>query len=84
LVSAYYTKLKSLWDELTSYSDASYGAQQDQLKLMQFLMGLNEFYSAIRRRILLKNLLPSVRQTYSSVSQKEEKKTSRYTYNHRF
>ena len=29
-VSTYYTKLKGLWDELTSYSDATYGAQHDQ------------------------------------------------------
>jgi hypothetical protein len=29
-VSVYYTKLKGLWDELAFYSDASYGAQQDQ------------------------------------------------------
>lgn len=29
-VSTYYTKLKSLWDELTTYSDAAYGAQADQ------------------------------------------------------
>jgi hypothetical protein len=74
LVSAYYTKLKSLWDELTSYSDASYGAQQDQQKLMQFLMGLNESYSAIRGQILLMNPLPSIRQTYSSVSQEEKQR----------
>jgi len=67
-VSAYYTKLKGLWDELASYSEASYGAQQDQQKLMQFLMGLNESYSAIRGQILLMNPLPSIRQAYSSVS----------------
>jgi hypothetical protein len=73
-VSAYYTKLKGLWDELASYSDASYGAQQDQQKLMQFLMGLNEFYSAIRGQILLMNPLPSIRQAYSSVSQEEKQR----------
>ncbi|RVW78241.1 hypothetical protein CK203_054698 [Vitis vinifera] len=36
-VSAYYTKLKGLWDELASYNAAAHGAQQDQQKLMQFL-----------------------------------------------
>ncbi|KAL5767593.1 hypothetical protein ACOSQ2_014376 [Xanthoceras sorbifolium] len=46
-VSTYYTKLKSLWDELASYNDATHGVQQDQQKLMQFLMGLNDSYSAI-------------------------------------
>ena len=47
-ISIYYTKLKNLWDELASYNDASSSAQQDQQRLMQFLMGLNESYSAIR------------------------------------
>ncbi|KAK0604157.1 hypothetical protein LWI29_012629 [Acer saccharum] len=67
-VSTYYTKLKGLWDELTSYNEAVHGTQQDQQKLMQFLMGLNDSYSAIRGQILLMNPLPSVRQAYSSVS----------------
>ncbi|RVW94425.1 hypothetical protein CK203_035742 [Vitis vinifera] len=73
-VSAYYTKLKGLWDELASYNAAAHGAQQDQQKLMQFLMGLNESYSAIRGQILLMNPLPSVRQAYSSVSQEEKQR----------
>ncbi|RVW37728.1 Retrovirus-related Pol polyprotein from transposon RE1 [Vitis vinifera] len=73
-VSAYYTKLKGLWDELASYNAAAHGAQQDQQKLMQFLMGLNESYSAIRWQILLMNPLPSVRQAYSSVSQEEKQR----------
>ncbi|XP_024189972.1 uncharacterized protein LOC112193939 [Rosa chinensis] len=30
----YYTKLKSLWDELASYSEAPQGTQADQQKLM--------------------------------------------------
>ncbi|KAL5797904.1 hypothetical protein ACOSQ2_002724 [Xanthoceras sorbifolium] len=73
-VSAYYTKLKGLWDELSSYSDAVLGAQQDQQKLMQFLMGLNYSYSGIRGQILLMQPLPSVRQAYSSASQEEKQR----------
>lgn len=73
-VSAYYTKLKSLWDELSTYSDATHGAQVDQQKLMQFLMGLNETYSANRGQILLMNPLPSVRQAYAAVSQEEKQR----------
>ncbi|KAI9195677.1 hypothetical protein LWI28_017144 [Acer negundo] len=73
-VSAYYTKLKGLWDELSSYSDTVHGAQQDQQKLMQFLMGLNDSYSGVRGQILLINPLPSVRQAYSSVSQEEKQR----------
>ncbi|KAI9186226.1 hypothetical protein LWI28_015065 [Acer negundo] len=73
-VSAYYTKLKGLWDELASYNDATHGTQQDQQKLMQFLMGLNDSYSAVRGQILLMNPLPSIRQAYSSVSQEEKQR----------
>ncbi|XP_039145721.1 uncharacterized protein LOC120282957 [Dioscorea cayenensis subsp. rotundata] len=73
-ISAYYTKLKSLWDELATYSDASYGTQADQQKLMQFLMGLNETYNAIRGQILLMNPLPSIRQAYSLVTQEEKQR----------
>ncbi|KAI9185245.1 hypothetical protein LWI28_005591 [Acer negundo] len=73
-VSAYYTKLKGLWDELSSYSDTVHGAQQDQQKLMQFLMGLNDSYSGVRGQILLINPLPSVCQAYSSVSQEEKQR----------
>ena len=73
-ISIYYTKLKSLWDELASCNDALRDAQQDQQRLMQFLMGLNESYSAIRGQILLMNSLPSVRQAYSSVCQEEKQR----------
>jgi hypothetical protein len=79
-VSTYYTKLKGLWDELASYNNAIHGAQQDQQKLMQFLMGLNDTYSAIRGQILLMNPLPSVRQAYSSVSQEEKQCLLSSTY----
>jgi hypothetical protein len=79
-VSTYYTKLKGLWDELASYNNAIHGAQQDQQKLMQFLMGLNDTYSAIRGQILLMNPLPSVRQAYSSVSQEEKQRLLSSTY----
>ncbi|KAL5787410.1 hypothetical protein ACOSP7_004359 [Xanthoceras sorbifolium] len=73
-ISTYYTKMKRLWDELASYNDATHGAQQDQQKLMQFLMGLNDSSSAIHGQILLMNPLPSVRQAYSSVSQEEKQR----------
>lgn len=34
-------------------------------------MGLNDFYQSIRSQILLMNLLPSVNQAYSMISQEE-------------
>ena len=47
---------------------------------MQFLMGLNESYSAIRGQILLMNPLPSARQAYSSVCQEEKQRLLRATH----
>ncbi|KAM1349391.1 hypothetical protein ACFX10_003533 [Malus domestica] len=76
-VAAYYTKLKKLWDELASYNDSTSctcGAQNEINKLMQFLMGLNESYSAIRGQVLLMNPLPTVRQAYASISQEEKQR----------
>ena len=61
-VAAYYTKLKGLWDELGSYSNTIYscGADHKRRQLMQFLMGLNDSYKAIRGHIILLNALPDV------------------------
>jgi hypothetical protein len=42
---------------------------------MQFLMGLNESYSAIRGQILLMNPLPDVSKAYSSIVQEEKQRT---------
>ncbi|RVW81703.1 Retrovirus-related Pol polyprotein from transposon RE1 [Vitis vinifera] len=72
-VAAYYTRLKKLWDELGSYNDTVCfcGADHKRRRLMQFLMGLNESYNAIRGQILLMNPLPDVAKAYSSIVQEE-------------
>ncbi|XP_020270654.1 LOW QUALITY PROTEIN: uncharacterized protein LOC109845793 [Asparagus officinalis] len=76
-VAAYYTRLKKLWDELGSYNDTvcSCGADHKRRRLMQFLMGLNESYSAIRGQILLMNPLPDVAKDYSSIVQEEKQRS---------
>nr|TKS09871.1 hypothetical protein D5086_0000089720 [Populus alba] len=48
--------------------------------MMQFLMGLNDSYSAIRGQILLMNPLPSIRQAYSSISQEEKQRIPNSTH----
>ncbi|KAJ0105686.1 hypothetical protein Patl1_19560 [Pistacia atlantica] len=75
-VAAYYTRLKKLWDELGSYNDTvcSCRADHKRRRLMQFLMGLNESYSAIRGQILLMNPLPDATKAYSYIVQEEEAK----------
>ncbi|XP_024200483.1 uncharacterized protein LOC112203795 [Rosa chinensis] len=74
-VSAYYTKLKGLWDELATYSEVSRGPQAKQQRLMQFLMGLNDTYSSVRGQILLMIPLPTVRQAYAAVAQDEKQRS---------
>ncbi|RVW62421.1 hypothetical protein CK203_064186 [Vitis vinifera] len=76
-VAAYYTRLKKLWDELGSYNDTvcSCGVDHKRRRLMQFIMGLNESYNAIRGQILLMNPLPDVDKAYSSIVQEEKQRS---------
>ncbi|KAM0995580.1 hypothetical protein ACFX2C_005696 [Malus domestica] len=80
-ISAYYTKLKALWDELTSYHEPptctcgglkKINERDEKEKVMQFLMGLNESYAAVRGQILLMQPLPDTRKAYSLVLQQEK------------
>ncbi|KAB2630179.1 hypothetical protein D8674_007698 [Pyrus ussuriensis x Pyrus communis] len=74
--------MKSLWDELSSYSESvscTCGAQNERNKLMQFLMGLNDSYSVVRGQLLLMNPLPTVRQAYASISQEEKQRSLAYS-----
>ena len=82
-VTLYYSKLKGLWDELNSYSEpitCSCGAsckiaEKDQAnKVMQFLMGLNDSYFAIRGQILLLQPLPSIGKIYAMILQEEKQR----------
>ncbi|RVW84809.1 Retrovirus-related Pol polyprotein from transposon RE1 [Vitis vinifera] len=80
-ISVYYTKLKAFWDELSSYHEVlscSCGGleklkeRDEKERVMQFLMGLNDSYAAIRGQILLMHPLPDTRRVYSLVLQQEK------------
>ncbi|CAA0837804.1 Unknown protein [Striga hermonthica] len=80
-ISVYYTKLKALWDELSSYHGpltcSCGGLEQlkkmdEKERVMQFLMGLNESYAAVRGQILLMQPLPDTRRVYSLILQQEK------------
>ncbi|XP_048430552.1 uncharacterized protein LOC103927640 [Pyrus x bretschneideri] len=67
-----------LWDELSSYGshkNCSCGAMEDhnkkeeQNKVMQFLMGHDDSYAAVRGQILLVKPLPSVLKVFSMLQQ---------------
>ncbi|XP_012832652.1 PREDICTED: uncharacterized protein LOC105953527 [Erythranthe guttata] len=81
LISIYYTKLKALWDELSSYYESVYCTcggmeklkqREEKEKVMQFLRALNDNYAAVRGQILLMQPLPDTRRVYSLVIQQEK------------
>ncbi|XP_070007446.1 uncharacterized protein [Nicotiana sylvestris] len=86
-IAGYYAKLKRMWDELDSLDicqhctcDGScggklknYKSQQDS-RLIQFLMGLNDTYAAPRSNLLLLSPLPSLNHTYSLLIRDEKQR----------
>ncbi|XP_073047644.1 uncharacterized protein [Primulina eburnea] len=79
-VSVYFSRLKQLWDELASLVTApscdcpnsrAYVEHEQQQRLIQFLMGLDDSYGSVRSQILLMHPLPSVSHAYSLVCQEE-------------
>ncbi|XP_069143593.1 uncharacterized protein [Solanum lycopersicum] len=86
-ITGYYTKMKKLWEELSSLNvktqcnctcscgakESVHKAEQDR-RLIQFLMGLNEAYTAVRGSILMMNPLPSLTQAFSLLVQDERQR----------
>ncbi|KAL0439625.1 UNVERIFIED_CONTAM: Retrovirus-related Pol polyprotein from transposon RE1 [Sesamum latifolium] len=78
-VTAYYTNMKQLWDELvclmppamctcgkcTCGSNKTKLEQMEPSQLIQFLTGLNESFDNIRNQILVLDPLPHVNKEYS-------------------
>jgi hypothetical protein len=72
-VAVYYTKLKGSYNNTI----CSCGADHRRHRLMQFLMGLNDTYSAIQGKIMLMNPLPDAAKAYASVMQEEKQRSLR-------
>ena len=79
-VPEYYHKLNSLWREfdiLTLLPACTCAAHEDTLKhnqlvrLMQFLMGLNDVYQNVRSNLLSRDPLPDVKDAFAVVSREE-------------
>nr|GEU33004.1 hypothetical protein [Tanacetum cinerariifolium] len=79
-IADYYNKLNSLWkqfDDMVSLPTCTCAAakhfdQHNQLiKLMPFLMGLDESYLAIRSNLFTRESLPSVKTAFSVISGEE-------------
>ncbi|KAK4710621.1 hypothetical protein R3W88_005134 [Solanum pinnatisectum] len=89
-ITGYYTNMKKLWEELsglnvktqcncacTSGVKESVHEGEQGRKLIQFLMGLNEVYTAVRGIILMMNPLPALPQAFSLLVQDERQKELR-------
>ena len=86
-ISVYFTKLKSLWEELSNFRPhCSCGkCECNGVKeiekffqtehVMNFLMGLNESFSSTRGQILLMDPLPAINRVFSLVAQEEKQKS---------
>ncbi|GKA20529.1 putative RNA-directed DNA polymerase [Tanacetum coccineum] len=83
-LSDYYHKLNSLWREydvmvqLPICARDGAGSYKDHvqlLKLIQFVMGLDDVYAPIRSTILTTNPLPTVKEAFSLLSRDESHRT---------
>ncbi|KAB2612568.1 hypothetical protein D8674_034884 [Pyrus ussuriensis x Pyrus communis] len=83
-IGAYYTKLKSFWDErdaMCTLPTCTCGAAKELMqfhqsqKTMKFLMGLNESYAAVRGQLLLMDPLPVVNKAFSLIIQDDKQRT---------
>ncbi|KAF7148340.1 hypothetical protein RHSIM_Rhsim03G0137800 [Rhododendron simsii] len=83
-ISSYFTRLKTLWDELNLYNPlptCSCGATriideyQQRARTIQFLMGLDDTYILVRGQILLMDPIPTVSKAFSLVLQEERQRS---------
>lgn len=86
-ITTYYTRMKKLWEELSNLCIKSLckcactcGAKKNMHKveqnrrLIQFLMELNEVYTVIRENILMMNPLPSMAQAFAILIHEEKQR----------
>ncbi|KAF5822598.1 putative RNA-directed DNA polymerase [Helianthus annuus] len=84
-VAEYYNKLTTMWkqfDAMLQLPSCSCQAAKDYndfsalIKLMQFLMGLDDIYQPVRTNILTRETFPSVKVAFSIVSREESHRLS--------
>ncbi|XP_055831009.1 uncharacterized protein LOC129900060 [Solanum dulcamara] len=82
-VTEYYTQLRGLWNEFNSimpYPWCSYAESKrfqehfEYQRLLEFLMGLNESYSAARGQILMQSPIPNLNKAYSLIVDHESQR----------
>ncbi|KAJ0920809.1 putative transcription factor interactor and regulator CCHC(Zn) family [Helianthus annuus] len=84
-VAEYYNKLTTMWkqfDAMVHLPSCSCQAAKDYndfstlIKLMQFLMGLDDVYQPVRTNLLTREPFPSVKAAYALISREESHRLS--------
>ncbi|XP_062100303.1 uncharacterized protein LOC133806196 [Humulus lupulus] len=79
-IQAYFTRLKALWDMVREFRPQpayTCGAlktivdYQEQDQVLEFLVGLNDSYSAARSQILMQDPFPTINKVYATIIQEE-------------
>ncbi|XP_022843420.1 uncharacterized protein LOC111366973 [Olea europaea var. sylvestris] len=82
-VSTYFSKLKTLLDELMNYESIpnctcgrlkTVVSNQERDWVMKFLMGLNDSYKILKAQILLIKPVPKLNEVYSIIQQEENRR----------
>ncbi|XP_075076576.1 uncharacterized protein LOC142163213 [Nicotiana tabacum] len=81
-IASYFNKIKQLWDEIVSISVnhlsvCTFGGNKkddEEQKVYQFLMGLNETYLQVRSNILMIKPLPSMSKVYGILLSNEKQR----------
>ncbi|XP_070050093.1 uncharacterized protein [Nicotiana tomentosiformis] len=76
-ITSYFNKIKQLWDEIASYkvivcTCGGKAVEDEEQKVYQFLMGLNDTYMQTRSTILMMKPLPFVGNVYNILLSNEK------------
>lgn len=83
-VMEYFSNLTVLWDEIdmvlppvdcVCHARTVLERREEERRLVQFLLGLNDSYEQARSQILLMEPLPSIDKAYSMIAQVEDQKS---------
>ena len=80
-ISVYFTKLKTIWEELNNYRPVctcggvkNLNSHYQMKYIMSFLMGLNYSFDQVRGQLLLMDHLLPINKIFSLISQEEHQK----------